>query len=232
MKYHFSHKDMTDSVRGIVNSPEEARSRNGEYIIPFISELPAEERVHELYGHLLQEKDRLSNLRWIQADLGKCLHAWKSFFSHNCIGSSRHKGRYTDENGKFSKEILWKGFLDYSGKKRSYRMRLEKTNREVLEKQLKIVVDWKEGEAPFPANKIKKKKESIEKAIEQTKKDILETETRLNVALALLQKEYQAEGAPGEEHMLDSVYRAQLSNIYQRVEDELQNGRKNPQEES
>lgn len=221
---------MTGSVQRTVNSPEEARLRNGEYILPFVSELPVEEEIYELYGHFLQEKNRLSNLRWIQKDLGKCLSAWKSFFDQNCIGSSRTKGRYTDKNGSFSLEILWRGFLDYSGKKRYYRMRLKKTNREVLEKQLKIAVDWKDGKEAFPINKIKEKKKLIEKAIEQTRKDILETETRLNVALSLLQKEY--EGVHGEAHMLDSAYRTQLNNIYQRVENELQNGRKNPQEES
>lgn len=231
MKYHFSYEDMKEVVRKKVNSPDKLQSRNGEYVLPFVSELPPGDRIHELYGHLLQEKDRLKNLIWRPKDLQRCLDCWKSFYAHNCKGSSRTKGRYTDD-GEFSLETLWKGFLDYSGQKRYYRMRLEKTNREVLEKQLKIVVDWKEGEGPFPVNKIEKKKESIEKAIEQTKKDILETETRLNIALALLQKEYQAAGVPGEEYRSSSAYREQLRNIYQRVEDELQNGRKNPQEES
>lgn len=226
MRYAFSFKEMTGVAQKKLNSFEEVLARNGEYILPFVSLMDSETRVHEQYGHLLQEKNRLSNLMWIQKDLEKCVRAWRTFFNKNCIGSARHKGRYTDKEGKFSQEILWDGFLDYSGKNKSYRMRLNVSNRDVLEKQLKI--NCKKGDGSL----IKKKLKLTVRAIEKTRKDILETETRLNIALTLLQKEYQSDSVSGEEQRFNSAYRNQLSDIYGRVEAELQNGRKNPQEEA
>ena len=229
MKYDFNFKDMTAVAQKKLNSFDEASSRNGEYVLPFVSLMEPEIRVHEQYGHLLQEKNRLCNLRWIQKDLEKCLRLWKSFFNKNCIGSSLHKGRYTDKEGKFSQEILWQGFLDYSGKNKSYRMRLRMSNRKVLEGQLKINCKEK---GVSSINKIKKKLESTVRAIEKTRKDIAETETRFNIALTLFQKEYKSNSVSGEEQRFDSAYRGQLSDICKRVKKELQNGRENPQEES
>lgn len=231
MEYSFKPKDSREVAREKLNSPENISSRGGEYVIPFVSSLEPEDRVHEQYGHLLQEKHRLKNLCWIESDLEKCLLKWGNFYKHNCLGSSRNKGRYTNKEGKFFLENLWNGFLDYSGGKTKYRMRLKKTAREVLTKQLKISVDWtKESGDIFPIQKIEEKLKSKKLAIAKTRKDILETKIRLNAALVLLKEEYSLmENEFVDVHRVNQLYKAKVRNICAKAEGKLNGTIKNPQ---
>lgn len=189
MRYIFHPEENIDFVGSVLNSSEEVAKRNGEYLLQFPLLLSPEIRAYEQYGYLLQEQNRLKNLNWIQKDLEAFRGKWRLFHDDKFFYSF-----YRDKKGNPSFKNVWNGFLDYTGQKAKYRMRQEKSNREVLEKQLKIKADWnEEGGDKVPMILVQEKLQSITLAIKKTQENIAKTETALKSILALLYKEIEKE---------------------------------------
>jgi hypothetical protein len=229
MRYIFRPEEDSNFVGSILNSPAKVAERNGEYLLPFPSLVSPKVRAYEQYGYLLQEQDRLKNLNWIQKDLETFLEKWRRFHDDKIFHTL-----YRDKKGNPSFENVWNGFLDYAGKKDKYRMRKKKSNREVLQNQLKIKVDWKKEDVEeFPRVKIEKKLQSILDVIASTRINVAEAETALNDILELLYKEIEEESNDSTD--VQQIFNSLVQDVKARAKEALEgatSSSKKPSEES
>ncbi len=227
MKYIFDTKSRVCRVGDDINAPSKVLNRRGEMLIPFLSLTDIENQLYEHYGRLFQEKDRLSNLRWIEKDLEGLLRKWKQFYNHNALGN-----RYKKGEDKSSIGYLWEAFLDYSGKKGMYRLRKKKSNREVLEKQLKIKGDWNEdSQEIFPRIRAEQKLEKIKISIQKTRDIISEIEQQLPGMILELKNEQYEEDENTDQYRLDMTFDRIIREIQKKAKQALGMGiEKSPEE--
>jgi len=230
MEYVFDTEGIKERAREELNSDKNIEERDGGLMIPFVSSTDTGNRVYEQQGRLLQEKHRLSTLRRLQKDMEKLLERWGCFYKQQGLVA-----RYGDLYGDPSLEDLWRGFLNYSGGKMKYRMRIKKSNKEVLEDQLKIKGDWtKESKGEFPIKKIIRKIKTSPGSIEKTRSDICEASMRLQEARNALKKEkYEIrEGEISDQYRLDIVFNREIEEIKKRAQEALETGihKKSPEQ--